>query len=334
MATRWGICSAGRISHDFTVALKSLPAEDHQVAAVAARSLENAKEFAQKHSIPRAYGSYEELARDPDIDVVYIGVIHPYHLSTCLLFTNAKKNVLCEKPLAMNSKEVQEILASAKRNDVFFMEAVWSRFFPASVEMRRLLAQGEVGEVKLVRSEFGFQLSHVGRSVQKELGGGSLLDLGIYCLQFICMVYNREKPECIQAMGVCMESGVDETVVVTLKYSKNRMAVFTCSSGLKLPNDAIIVGTKGIIRVGYNMWCPTSFVVNGKETQYPLPEPYLPLNFINSTGMRYEAEEVRQCVLKGLKESAVMSHADSLLLAELEDEIRRQIGVVYSQDCQ
>ncbi|XP_068587071.1 trans-1,2-dihydrobenzene-1,2-diol dehydrogenase [Cebidichthys violaceus] len=334
MATRWGICSAGKISHDFTVALKTLPPQEHQVVAVAARKLKEAQEFAKKHSISRAYSSYEELAKDPDIDVVYVGVIHPYHLSTCLLFTNAKKNVLCEKPLAMNTKEVKEILSSAKRNDVFLMEAVWTRFFPASVEIRRLLAQGEVGEVKMVTSEFGVPVIHLPRSSQKELGGGALLDLGVYCLQFICMVYNREKPECIQAMGVCTETGVDETVVVTLKFSKNRMAVFTCSSGIELSNDAIIVGTKGSIRIPAHMWCPTSLVVNGKETQYPVPDPCLPLNFLNSTGMRYEAEEVRQCLLKGLKESAVISHADSLLLAEVEDEIRRQVGVVYSQDGQ
>ncbi|KAM4593947.1 trans-1,2-dihydrobenzene-1,2-diol dehydrogenase-like [Odontesthes bonariensis] len=205
MATRWGICSAGKISHDFAVALKTLPAEDHQVVAVAARKLGDAQEFAKKHSISRAYGSYEELARDPDI----VGIVHLYVIV-----------------------------------------------------------------------------------------------------------------------------GVDETGAVILKFSNNRMAVFTYSSGLELPNDAVIVGTKGIIRVPGRIWCPTSLVVNGKETLYPIPEPCLPLNFINSTGMRYEAEEVRQCLLKGLKESAVISHADSLLLAEVEDEIRRQVGVVYSQDCQ
>ncbi|XP_058485335.1 trans-1,2-dihydrobenzene-1,2-diol dehydrogenase [Solea solea] len=332
MATRWGICGAGKISHDFTVALKTLSTEEHQVVSVAARKLEDSQEFAKKHSVSRAYGSYEELARDPDVDVVYVGVIHPYHLRTCLLFTNAKKNVLCEKPLAMNAKEVREILASAKKNDVFFMEAVWTRFFPVSVEIRRLLAQQQLGEVQMVRSEFGVPLMHVPRSYQKELGGGAMLDLGIYCLQFICMVYDGEKPESIQATGVCQETGVDETVVVTLKFSKSRFAVFTCSSRIQLPNDAIIIGTKGTIRVPGHMWCPTSLVVNGEETQYPVPEPHLPLNFINSTGMRYEAEEVRQCLLKGLKQSAVMSHADSLLLAEVEDEIRRQVGVVYDQD--
>ncbi|KAM7423770.1 hypothetical protein PAMA_000230 [Pampus argenteus] len=251
MATRWGICSAGKVSHDFNVALKTLPPEDHQVVAVAARKLEDAQEFAKKHSIPQAYGSYEELATDPNIDVVYIGVIHSYHLSTCLLFMNSKKNVLCEKPLAMNTKEVKEILASAKKNNVFLMEAVWSRFFPASVEIRQLLAQGEVGEVKVVRSEFGLPSKHTLRATEKELGGGALLRIGIYCLQFIIMVFNGEKPECIQATG-CLETGVDETLVVTLKFSKNRMGVFICSLGAQLPNDAVIVGTKGTIKVGHH----------------------------------------------------------------------------------
>ncbi|XP_017279094.2 trans-1,2-dihydrobenzene-1,2-diol dehydrogenase [Kryptolebias marmoratus] len=333
MATRWGICSAGKISHDFSVALKTLPAEDHQVVAVAARRLEDAQEFANKHSIHQAYGSYEELARDPNIDVVYVGNIHPYHLKTCLLFTNAKKNVLCEKPLAMNTREVTEILDSAKKNNVFFMEAVWTRFFPVSVEIRRLLAQGELGEVKMVRAEFGMPLMHRPRLIEKELGGGALLSLGMYCLQLVCMVYNGEKPESIQATGVCLETGVDETVVVTLKFSRDRMAMFHYSSSLQFLNDAVIVGTKGNIQVPSQMWCPTSIIVNGRETRFPVPEPRLPLNFPNTTGMRYEAEEVRQCLLKGLKESAVMSHADSILLAELEDEIRRQLGVVYSQDC-
>ncbi|KAK7913471.1 hypothetical protein WMY93_013682 [Mugilogobius chulae] len=306
--------------------------EAQEVVAVAARNLNDAQNFAQKHNISHAYGSYEELSRDQDVDVVYIGVIHPYHVKTCLIFANAKKHILCEKPLAMNTKEVQEILSAAKRNNVFLMEAVWTRFFPASVEIRRLLSQGEAGDVKMVRSEFGVPLLDVPRAVQKELGGGGLLDVGIYCLQFICMVYNGEKPESIQAVGICTETGVDETVVVTLKYSKNRMAVFTCSISVQLPNEAVIMGTKYSIKVPAHMWCPTCLIVNGKETEFPVPEPCMPLNFLNSTGMRYEAQEVRQCLLKGLKESALMSHSDSLLLAEIEDEIRRQVGVVYPQD--
>ncbi|XP_026863776.2 trans-1,2-dihydrobenzene-1,2-diol dehydrogenase [Electrophorus electricus] len=334
MVISWGICSAGKISHDFTVALKTLPPEDHQVVAVAARNLKRAEEFAQKHSIPRVYGSYDELAKDPEIDVVYVGTIHPHHLPVGVLLMNAKKNILCEKPLAMNLREVQELVAVAKMNDVFLMEAMWTRFFPASLEISRLLALNTIGEVKMVRAEFGVPLLNTPRSVEKELGGGALLDIGIYCLQFVLMVYDGEKPECVQASGVCLDTGVDESMVITLKFSQGRLAVCICTVAAELPNDAIINGTKGTISVPAHMWCPTSLIVNGKETQYPVPEPYLPLNFVNSTGMRYEAEEVRQCLLQDLKESSRMSHAHSALLAEIMDEARRQVGVVYTQDHQ
>ncbi|KTF72292.1 hypothetical protein cypCar_00044342 [Cyprinus carpio] len=177
-----------------------------QVVAVAARDLKHAQEFAQRHSVPRAYGSYEDLAKDPEIDVVYVGTIHPHHLSVGVLFMNAQKNVLCEKPLAMNLKEVQELIASAQKNHVFLMEAVWTRFFPVSVEISRLLSRGEVGEVKVVRAEFGAPLTHVPRAVRKDLGGGALLDIGVYCLQFVLMVFNGEKPESIQATGVCLDT--------------------------------------------------------------------------------------------------------------------------------
>ncbi|KAJ8340674.1 hypothetical protein SKAU_G00353070 [Synaphobranchus kaupii] len=334
MATKWGICSAGKISHDFTVALKTLPPGDHQVVAVAARNLERAQEFAKKHNISKAYGNYEELANDPEIDVVYVGTIHPCHLPVCTLYMNAGKNVLCEKPFAMNSGEVRKLIASARENKVFLMEAVWTRFFPASREISRVLSQGEVGEVKVARAEIGVPLLHVPRAVEKELGGGALLDIGVYCLQFALMVFNGERPESIQASGFCLDTGVDEAMVVTLTFPQNRIAVCVCSIAVQLPNEAVIIGTKGSIRIPANMWNPTSLVVNGKKTEYPLPQPSLPLNFVNSTGMRYEAEEVRQCLLKGLKESSRMSLSDSALLMEIMDEARRQVGVLYSQDIQ
>ncbi|XP_061820477.1 trans-1,2-dihydrobenzene-1,2-diol dehydrogenase-like [Nerophis lumbriciformis] len=328
MSTRWGICSAGKISHDFMVAMKTLPPEDHQAVAVAARRLDDAKQFAKTHSIPRAYGTYEELAKDPNIDVIYIGTIQTNHLSSCLLFLNAKKPVLCEKSLAMTTKEVKEILACAKKNNVFLMEAIWSRFYPAYREIRKVLAQGEIGEVRLVRSEFGLSVLPLPRLELKELGGGALLDIGLYPLQFSMMIYG-ERPQSIQTMGKVLPTGVDETLVINMKFSKDRLAVFTSSSGLQLANDAVVVGTKGLIRIPSHMWCPETIVVNGKERNFPLPKPDLPLNFVHSTGLRYEAEEVRQCLLKGMKESPHMSHAESLLLAELKEEILQQVGVVY-----
>lgn len=332
MATRWGICSAGKISHDFSVALRTLLPEEHMILAVAARNLQDAQKFANKHNILRAYGSYEELAKDSDIDVVYIGTIHPHHLSTGTLFMKAQKSVLIEKPLAMNSREVNELIATAKENNVFLMEAIWTRFFPVSIEVGCLLAQGEVGDVKLVRAALGAPLTHIPRLAQRELGGGALLDLGIYCLQFVFMVYNGERPQSIQATGHRIDTGVDETVILVLKFSGNRMAVCTCSISMLLTNDAVIIGTKGTIKVPDHMWCPTTLEVNGKKKQFPLPEPSLPLNFTNSTGLRYEAQEVRECLLNGLKESIRMPWKHSGLLAEVIDEARRQIGVSYDQD--
>lgn len=332
MATRWGICSAGKISHDFSVALRTLAPGEHEIVAVAARYLQQAEEFARKHNIPRAYGSYEELAKDQDIDVVYVGNIHPHHLSAGKLFMKSKKNVLIEKPLAMNSREVQELISEARDNNVFLMEAIWTRFFPVSHEVRRLLSQGDVGDVKLVRADLGAPLTHIPRLAEKELGGGALLDLGIYCLQFVFMVFNGERPESIQATGHCIDTGVDGTAVLVLKFSGNRMAICTCSITMMLTCDAVVIGTKGTIKLPHHMWCPTALEVNGKEMQFPLPEPSMPLNFTNSTGLRYEAEEVRNCLLKGLTESPGMPWAHSSLLAEVIDEARRQLGVTYDQD--
>lgn len=334
MATRWGLCGAGKISHDFSVAMKTLPPGDHQIAVVASRSLERAQEFAKRHDIPKAYGSYEELAGDPNIDVVYVGVLHTQHWKVGLLFLKAGKNVLCEKPFAMNGRQVQDLVAEAKRNNTFLMEAIWSRYFPVHAEVRRLLSEEAVGEVKLVKAYFGSPQLHIPRSVEKELGGGALLDIGVYCLQFILMVFRGERPLSIQASGVLLDSGVDESAVVALKFSRNRMAFCAFSISARLPNDAVICGTKGSIKVLGPMHCPTTLVVNDKETEYPLPEPCLPMNFTNSTGLRYEAEEVRQCLLKGLKESPLMPLAESVLLTEVMDEIRKQVGVVFSQDNQ
>ncbi|XP_044137612.1 trans-1,2-dihydrobenzene-1,2-diol dehydrogenase-like [Bufo gargarizans] len=327
MATRWGICSAGKISNDFVVALQTLPAQDHQAVAVAARDLNRAKQFAQNHNIPKAYGTYEELAKDLDIDVVYVGAIHPFHRDLVLLFFNHGKNVLCEKPMAMNLTEVKELTSAARKHNVFLMEAFWSRFFPVYEQIRTLLHQKAIGEVKVVRAEFGVNLLNVPRVVEKELGGGALLDIGCYCIQFSSMAFNGEKPESITAKGFLNDTGVVETVSVILQYSGKRQAIVTCTMLTELPNQTAICGTKGIIQIPSFMWAPTSLIVNGKETKYPPPPTTKHMYFINSTGLSYEAEHVRQCLLKGLKESPIMSLAESELLASIIEEVHIQLGL-------
>uniref|UniRef100_A0A8D0H9W6 Trans-1,2-dihydrobenzene-1,2-diol dehydrogenase n=1 Tax=Sphenodon punctatus TaxID=8508 RepID=A0A8D0H9W6_SPHPU len=332
MATCWGICSAGKISHDFLVALKTLPTEDHKVVAIAARDLSRAQEYAQTFGIPRAYGSYKELSQDPDVDVVYVGVVHPQHLPVSLIFLQAGKHVLCEKPMGMNVGEVRALGQAAWEHGVFLMEAFWSRYFTAYERIRSLLSQGAVGEVRMVQATFGVPISGTPRIVEKELGGGTLLDIGCYCVQLACMAFGREKPESIVASGFLFKTGVDELASIILNYPGKRQAVLTCSSTIQLPNQASISGTKGIIQIPAPFWCPTELIVNWQRESFPLPSPSLPLNFTNSTGLRYEAEYVRQCLLKGLKESPITPLSDSELVVSILDEVRRQLGVSYPQD--
>ncbi|XP_072281695.1 trans-1,2-dihydrobenzene-1,2-diol dehydrogenase-like [Pyxicephalus adspersus] len=327
MATKWGICSAGKISNDFVVALQTLPAQDHQVVAVAARDFSRANEFAHTHGIPKVHITYEELASDPDIDVIYIGAIHPAHKNLGLMCMEKGKNVLCEKPLAMNLTEVNELISAARKHNVFLMEAFWSRFFPVYEHIRSVLNQKALGDVKVVQAEFGVNLLNVPRAVEKELGGGALLDIGCYCVQFGLMAFGGEKPEAITAKGFLHETGVDETVTIILQYSGKRQAILTCTLVTQMPNQAVICGTKGMIQIPSFMWSPTTILVNGEESKYPVPPTSKHLNFWNSTGLSYEAEHVRQCLLKGLKESPVMSLAESELLASIMEEVYIQLGI-------
>ena len=331
MALRWGICSAGKICHDFVVSLKTLPESDHRVVAVGARSLEDAKKFAATHSIPRAYGSYEEVAADTEVDVVYVGGIHPTHLAVSTMALNKGKPVLCEKPLTMNVRDTETLLATAQEKGLFIMEAVWTRYFPAMVELRRLIAEGSIGDVKYVNIAFSFRRQPLttARLVDPKLGGGGLLDVGIYVLNVASMVFGGEQPESIRAWGQLSEEGTDELAAITLVYKGGRIAQLTCGTAYNIPSQAVVCGTKGEVKIPAPFWCPTKLETPDGTKEYPLPEPALPLNYGNSTGLRYEAEEVRRCLKEGLKESPVMPHKETLLIANMIEEAMKQIGVVY-----
>ncbi|XP_020859666.1 trans-1,2-dihydrobenzene-1,2-diol dehydrogenase isoform X2 [Phascolarctos cinereus] len=332
---RWGLLSAGLISHDFATALRSLPRSEHQIAAVAARDLGRAQDFARRHEIPKSYGSYEELMKDPDVDVVYVAPQHPQHLGAVLQCLAAGKPVLCEKPLGVTTAEVREMVAAARARGLFLMEAIWTRFFPAAEELRALLSQGILGEVRLVRVDFGIELEQfLDRSTDWAQAGGGLLDLGIYCIQYISMVAGGRRPEKIHAVGLLHAKGVDDTVTTVLQYPGGLQASFSCSITTKLSNSFTVFGSKGEAEIPPFMHCPTELVVNGKSTQFPLPKvaDTEKFNFSNSIGMVYEAQHVRQCLLQGLKESPVMPLAESELLADILEEARRQIGLRFLQD--
>ncbi|CAL8116955.1 unnamed protein product [Orchesella dallaii] len=329
---RWGILSAGLISHDFVVGTYALPPAEHQVVAVAARSLESAKKFATTHSIPNAYGSYEELVKNSAVDIVYVGSINPQHLPLVKLALNNGKHVLCEKPLAMNVKETKEMIALAKSKNLFLMEAIWTRFFPAIQELKKRIDNGSLGEVLQVVVQFGECISDVDRLRLKDLGGGTVLDLGVYCVQFAELVFG-ERPLKVISGGHMNVDGVDESSSSTLIFSNGRTATLLTHSRVDLPNEAVVYGTKKTVKVRAPFWCSIELEeVGGKVDTFPLPEEKMKTNFERSVGLHYQCHAVKNSILKGENECNVVSHNNSLIIAEIMESIRKQIGVVYPQD--
>jgi len=189
MALRWGIACAGQICHDFVTAMATLPPGEHQVVAVAARDKQRAKDFAKLHKIPVAYGSYEELATNKDVEIVYVGSVCTSHYEMVKLYLNHGKHVLCEKPLTLSLRETKELVELSRSKKRFFMEAVWSRFFPVYDYVRRKLEAGTIGDVVQLNANMTIHFPEGSRVRNKEVGGGTILDFGVYVLQLVLMVF-------------------------------------------------------------------------------------------------------------------------------------------------
>ncbi|XP_059616569.1 trans-1,2-dihydrobenzene-1,2-diol dehydrogenase-like [Phlebotomus argentipes] len=333
MALKWGIVTTGFIAHDFVNAVSTLPADDHEVVAVAARDKSKAEEFAATHGIPRAYGGYEAIAKDPEVEAVYVAALNPAHYEISMMMLEHGKHVLCEKPLCMNEREARKLITFAESKKLFLMEAIWSRFFPSYQYLKRQIDSGTLGEIQEVNVTFGFHIPSE-RVQLKKLGGGTVLDLGVYTIQVSQWAF-REPPKEIKATGELNADGVDIGVKAELIYSRGVARIQT-SASTKLKNEAVIVGTKGQITLNDTFWCPISLTdIDGSVKTWPLPPGRHPhFNFPNSCGLRYEAEEVRKCIRGGLLQSDVVSHNESLVIAKIQDEIRRQIGVKYDADDQ
>lgn len=331
-ATKWGIASAGLISHDFTNAIGAHSPAEHKVVAVAARSLADAQSFAARHGIETAYGDYSALATDPEVEVVYVGAINTTHLSLARQFLAAGKAVLCEKPLCMTLDETEELVSLARSSGTFLMEAIWSRCLPVYQAVREEVAAGTVGQVKQVIATFGDVIS-APRMHQKALGGGTILDLGIYTIQAAQLVFGGEEPV-VTAAGQLGEDGCDESASITLTYSAGRTATLLTHSRVKLPNEAVIVGTKGKMVVRSPMWTSTELELpNGQVRTWDLPTGAKhSFNFTNSANMAHESAHVRACLLAGSAESPLLPLQESLTIARIMETARKQIGVRYPQD--
>ena len=318
----WGIIAPGKIAQKFASDLKLV--EGANLLAVASRDETRAKEFALEYNAQKHYGSYLDLVKDPDVDVVYIASPHPFHFEQSLLCLNHGKHVLCEKPMCMNAQEVKQLIDVAQSKNLFLMEALWTRFIPSFVKCKNLVEQGEIGEILYIQADFGFRAEYdvQRRTFNKELGGGSLLDIGIYPVFFALEIAG--KPYEIKATGIFGDTGVDESCVITFKYSSRKMVANLTSTFLvDTPTEALVCGTEGHIKLHGKWHAPTklSLLTDGEEELFTFEEP--------GNGYQYEIQEVMECLGRGDLQSKGFPLEKSLLLHQTLDEIRRIIGLNY-----
>ena len=295
-----------------------------RVTAIASRDEARAREAAARYGIPRAYGSYEAMLADDICDAVYIATPHTLHRDCAILAMRAGKHVLCEKPIAPNAAQLREMLDCARACGVLLMEAMWTRFFPTTQEVRRLAQSGEIGEVRMIQADFSFLTPFETRTrmFDPAQAGGALLDIGCYGLHYAMYLYGAA-PERISGTAVLGQSGVDEQAVLALQFPGGRMASVACGLRVSLPDTARIHGTQGSIEVP-EFWHPTGyFLTRGGRTEH-IPAPKR-----QPEGFAYEVRHFCECVQAGLPESPVIPHADSLAALEAMDDFRAQIGLRY-----
>ncbi|MBB6730128.1 Gfo/Idh/MocA family protein [Cohnella zeiphila] len=319
---KWGIMGPGGISGNFASELRHAPGAE--LVAVAGRSKDKADAFAAKYNVPRSYGSCEELANDPDVEIVYIGTLHPIHKENALTLLRGGKSILCEKPFTMTQAEAREIAREARRRNLFAMEAMWTRYLPVIRQVKEWLRGGAIGEVKLLKAEFGFDAgwNPEGRLLNKEKGGGTLLDAGIYPVSFASFVYGQ-RPSRILSTAVIGETGVDEQYSALFEYPGGQVA--SLHGGVRLPmnNDAWIYGTKGKIHVPNFLAAKEATLYAGGE------EPVVIRDDRTFVGHALQAVEAMNCLREGRKESAEMPLDETVELMGTLDEIRGQWGLTY-----
>lgn len=322
---RWGILGTGKVARAFANALRLAPGA--RLAAVASRDAGAAEAFGREFGAARWHGFYRALAEDEQVDVVYIATPHPLHAENALMCLQAGRHVLCEKPFTMNRLEAAEVVALARSKQLFLMEAMWTRFLPAALEARRIIASGELGRVHQIQADFGFVAS-VGpqhRLLNRELGGGALLDIGVYPLSLAAFFLGPV--ESVRALAEIGPSGVDSHTAFTLRHRGGGLSSCICSLRVQTPTEMTISGELGTLRLPSHFHRAHSLVMTLADGHArTLSCPHL------GHGYAHEAIEVMRCLRAGLGESPLMPHAETLALMGVLDTIRSQIGLTYSAD--
>lgn len=326
--------------------------EDAKVVAVGGSDEGRAKAFASEHGVPKAYGSYDEVIQDPQVEVVYVATLHPYHREAMEKASAAGKAVLCEKPLALNAKDAEAMVEAARKNKTYFQEAMWTRYYPITNDLRALLKEGKIGQVVSLDAKLGFLApTDTARLQQKSAGASALLDVGIYVLTYASMVFGPEAPAQIVSVGKTVGEGseaFDTHFATTLKYPNGGIAILEGTFEAAPECKAVITGTKGRVIIP-NFWCPTEFtlvlhsegsapgVASSTTTTFnastnpsyalpTIPGPPHSFNFTNSQGLAHEARYLHSALNRGLLESEFESLDESLTIMRTIDTIAKQIG--------
>jgi predicted dehydrogenase len=317
----WGILGAGYIAGQFAKDYRYV--KDGRIKAIASRSKEKADSFAETHGIEKAYEGYDNLLKDDEIDVVYIATPHNLHYENTLSAVKNNKAVLCEKPAAVNAKGLKEMIDQANRHNVLFMEAMWTYLQPAVMKAREWIISGKIGEIKLIRADFGvfmdFPPEH--RINNPHLAGGGLLDLGIYPVG-LANYMAEEKIQDIQAMAQFGETQVDETTLINMMYSNEAIAQLISSTKNPTSHEAYIYGTKGHIHLPY-FWKAREATLSTQEEKITYEDTRA------SLGYNYEIEEMNRLLRNKEKESQVISHQRSIKNINTLDQIRKLINLKY-----
>jgi len=319
----WAILGCGKIARKFVGDLKLLP--NARLYAAAARSLDNAQAFALELGFEKAYGSYEEMVNDPDVDVVYIASPHSLHFEHALLCLNQRKAVLCEKALALNSGEVKIMIETARKNNTFLMEAFWTMFQPSFIKAMEIIRSGELGALKMVRSDFAFNAEYnpEKRLYNVALGGGSLLDIGIYPIFMSLMALG--KPSEIKTMASICPTGAEESIIMAFRYPGGEMASLVSSFAAHSSIQTEYSFENGFIRLNRRFHTPTTL------TFWRHQEEEQTISFGKGVGFGYELEaaHVMDCLDAGKIESELMSWTISLDLMQIMDDVRKNAGIVF-----
>ena len=320
---RWGILGTGFIARQFAGDLQH--AAGASLMAVGSRSQETADAFAETFDIPNRHASYEALAADPDVDAIYVATPHPYHCNNTLMCLETGKSVLCEKPFALNEVEAQRMIDTARKRGLFLMEGMWTYCFPAIRKVKELVETGAIGEPRMMMGAFCFRSDWDESTavLNRELGGGALLDVGVYPISVAHLVFGRE-PENIHAAAHIGTTGVDEQNGIVMTYPGGGMAIMASAVRTAMPEDLVISGTDAQIRIPEPFYRPNRIEILREEKETEVLHFEYP-----GMGMQFEAQEVGDCLRAKAGESTLVSHEHSLAIMRTLDRIRSHWGLRY-----